>query len=77
MQLTSQGQAHDEIDFEFLGSVTGEPYTLHTNIYTQGNGNREKQFRPRYAFDTYSILWNKQKLMYVKDNYLCSLLCSS
>ncbi|KAG2699318.1 hypothetical protein I3760_07G188000 [Carya illinoinensis] len=69
--LRSEGSSWDEIDYEFLGNQSGDPYIVHTNVYSQGKGDREQQFYlwfdPTADFHTYSILWNPGLIVFYVD----------
>ncbi|XP_057482993.1 xyloglucan endotransglucosylase/hydrolase protein 2-like [Actinidia eriantha] len=70
--LTSHTGNHDELDFEFLGNREGRPITLQTNVFSNGQGNREQRihlwFDPTADFHTYKILWNQHQIVFYVDN---------
>ncbi|XP_010532897.1 PREDICTED: xyloglucan endotransglucosylase/hydrolase protein 2-like [Tarenaya hassleriana] len=69
--LTSKGENHDEVDFEFLGNRQGDPITLQTNVFADGKGDREQRillwFDPSKDFHSYSIVWNPTQILFYVD----------
>ncbi|KAK4427641.1 Xyloglucan endotransglucosylase/hydrolase protein 2 [Sesamum alatum] len=70
--LRSKTDHHDELDFEFLGNKEGKPITLQTNVFANGQGDREQRFHlwfdPTADFHTYKILWNEHQIVFYVDN---------
>ncbi|CAN4079832.1 unnamed protein product [Withania somnifera] len=72
----------DELDFEFLGNRTGQPYTVQTNVYVHGKGDKEQRvnlwfdplsftvfiiLRSITDFHTYTIRWNHYHALFSVD----------
>ncbi|KAK3446232.1 hypothetical protein EUGRSUZ_A01967 [Eucalyptus grandis] len=69
--MSSQGPTHNEIDLEFLGNSSGDPYVVHTNVILQGKGGKEQEFYlwfdPTKDFHLYSIVWNPKNIILLVD----------
>ena len=68
LQMNSDTDAvRDELDFEFLGNRTGQPYTVQTNVFAHGKGDREQRvnlwFDPAADYHLYTIFWNHQHIV--------------
>ncbi|KAL6271190.1 hypothetical protein ACE6H2_028101 [Prunus campanulata] len=65
-------RAHDELDFEFLGNIKGEPILLQTNVFANGTGGREQRitlwFDPTTEYHDYKILWNHNQIVFYVDD---------
>lgn len=61
-----------ELDFEFLGNVSGQPYILQTNVFVEGKGDREQRiylwFDPTADYHEYGVLWNQNLVLFLVDN---------
>nr|ADJ00314.1 xyloglucan endotransglycosylase/hydrolase [Corchorus olitorius] len=62
----------DELDFEFLGNRSGQPYTVQTNVFAHGKGDREQRvnlwFDPSQDFHDYQIRWNHKEIVFLVDD---------
>jgi len=72
LQTTNQQvfeKTHDELDFEFLGSIAGKQWKIQTNLYGNGSTGRGREeryhlwFDPTQEYHRYSILWTRKNVM--------------
>ncbi|KAG9142482.1 hypothetical protein Leryth_027507 [Lithospermum erythrorhizon] len=67
-------KTHDELDFEFLGNIRGQPWRFQTNMYGNGSTNRGREerytlwFDPSKEFHRYSILWTANHIIFYIDD---------
>ncbi|KAG6553384.1 hypothetical protein Mapa_005119 [Marchantia paleacea] len=70
--LASVYEKWSELDFEFLGNTSGDPYILQTNVFCEGKGDREQRiylwFDPSEDYHYYGILWNKDLILFMVDD---------
>lgn len=63
VQMSSQGDQHDEFDFEFLGNTSREPFVVQMNVYSKGASNWEQHFflmaRPNCRLPFLLLMWNR------------------
>jgi beta-glucanase (GH16 family) len=71
MSSAAAAEQHDELDFEFLGNASGEPYVLQTNVFSAGIGGREQRiylwFDPTADFHTYTVSWTRKRAVFLVD----------
>ncbi|KAI5079376.1 hypothetical protein GOP47_0004855 [Adiantum capillus-veneris] len=71
MASTGNAETRDELDFEFLGNQSGEPYILQSNVYARGTGGREQRinlwFDPTQDFHAYSFSWTPHHILFMVD----------
>ncbi|KAG6547846.1 hypothetical protein Mapa_010663 [Marchantia paleacea] len=70
--MASTFKRWSELDFEFLGNVSGKPYILQTNVFSEGKGGREQRiylwFDPTAKYHEYGFMWNQELILFLVDN---------